>query len=994
MNRKVPSVLLTTMVLASACNNKNSFTINSAYYGFKLIDKRFVDEVNAECYYFIHEKSGARLLKIAANDPNKLFNIAFKTLPENDYGTPHILEHAVLNGSKNFPVKSPFDVLLKGSLNTFLNAMTSADYTTYPVASMNTKDYFNLMHVYLDAVFNPLMLEDERILKQEGWHYELTDKELPIIYKGVVYNEMKGTFSNPLYQLYYLVGKNLFPDNTYGVSSGGHPDAIPFLTQDYFSEFHNKFYHPSNSYILLYGDADLNQELQFINGNYLANYNRSDERIEIPIQEPFSEIKVVHENYPVPEGSPLIDNTYLCMSFVTNINTDRATTLAFDVLVNALITHESAPLRLALQDAGIGKEVMGWFVESRQNTLFIIVPNANPEDSERFKELVFSTLNKVTEEGFDKTIIEGIINRTEFNLREGDTPQKGLMYLEMMTHGWLFSNDPFIGLEYEKPLSEVKKALINHMLEELIVKYLINNKHALLLTMQPEPGLQSRLDAVVEAQLATYKASLTEKQLDALINETNELLEYQQREDSPEALATIPMLQLSDIAPEAQFFSTNHHDVAGIQVKHYNEFTNGIMYTSLYFDLRILPQEKIPYAALLSAIIGKLDTENYSFGELDNELNIHTGGFSGNLATFTENRSDDNLLPKMVVSAKATDAKTTKMTELLAEILLRSKYTEKQRLKTLITRHHAQVDANIKQNGMNYAINRTAALYSNRGMFNELTSGVEYYRFITDLAENFDLRFEEIARNLEEVAKQLFNRHNTIALITCSQDELPDFLTEVSKVGEQFPMGEGNLNTWNFSFSEMNEAILSASQVQFVVKGYDFKKLGYEWNGKLNVLSQVISTDWLQNQIRVMGGAYGGFCGFSPNGNVYFASFRDPNLKETLDNFDTTPTYIEKFEADQQTMTRYIIGTIAGLDQPKTPSQKGSAAMQYLFENTTAEMLNAERREILSTTASDIRNMSGLVRDVMRQNKYCVYGNEAKIAENTNLFDNLIRISE
>jgi Zn-dependent M16 (insulinase) family peptidase len=994
MNKTIPSVTFVAMVVASAFREKNTFEINSSYHGFKLIDKRFVEEINADCYYFLHEKSGARLLKIAADDPNKLFNIAFKTLPENDYGTPHILEHAVLNGSRNFPVKSPFDVLLKGSLNTFLNAMTSADYTTYPVASMNTKDYFNLMHVYLDAVFNPLMLKDERILKQEGWHYELTDKESPIIYKGVVYNEMKGTFSNPLYQLYYLVGRNLFPDNTYGVSSGGHPDAIPQLTQDYFSDFHNKFYHPSNSYVLLYGDAELNRELEFINKNYLTNYQRSDERFEIPIQEAFSDIKVVNEKYPVPEGSQLVDNTYLCMSFVTNLNTDRATTLAFEVLVNALITNESAPLRLALQEAGIGKEVMGWFIESQQNTLFIIVPNANPEDSERFKKLVFSTLQKVTREGFDKTITEGIINRTEFHLREGDTPQKGLMYLEMMTHGWLFADDPFLGLAYEIPLSEVKKALENRMLETLIEKHLLNNKHALLLTMQPEAGLQSRQDARVEKELAAYKASLSENQLNALITETNELMEYQQREDSPEALATIPMLQLSDIDPDAQFFGTNHHEVAGIPVKHYNEFSNGIMYTSLYFDIRALPQEKIPYAALLSAIIGKLDTENYSYGELDNELNIHTGGFSGNLATFMGNRSDENLLPKMVVSAKATHAKTEKMMELMTEIILRSKYNEKQRLKTLITRHHAVVDANIKQNGMNYAINRTAALYSNRGIFNELTSGVEYYRFITGIAENFDLRFDEIAGNLFDVAKQLFTRKNTIALITCSQEDLPDFLTTFNKVGDQFPMGEGNLNKWNFSFSQMNEAILSASQVQYVVKGYDFKKSGYEWNGKLNVLSQIISTDWLQNQIRVIGGAYGGFCGFSPNGNVYFASFRDPNLKETLDNFDATTTYLEKFEADQQAMTRYIIGTIAGLDQPKTPSQKGSTAMQCFFENITAEMLNSERREILSVTVSDIRQMADLVKDVMSQNKYCVYGNEAKIAENTNLFDNLIRISE
>ena len=388
MNKKLPSILLIAFAaIVSSCGSHENFKVDEVYNGFKLVEKRFVKEVNAECLYFIHEKSGARLLKIAADDPNKLFNIAFKTVPENDFGTPHILEHSVLNGSKNFPVKSPFDVLLKGSLNTFLNAMTSSDFTTYPVASMNSKDYFNLMHVYLDAVFNPVMLKDSRVLKQEGWHFELTGKDAPLVYKGVVYNEMKGAFSDPMTELYYRTGKNLFPDNTYGKESGGHPDAIPGLTQEYFTAFHKKFYHPSNSFITLYGDADLNQELQFINDQYLANYEVSDDIVEIPLQQPFGEMKVVEESYAVPEGSPVKENSYLSMSFVTNPAEDRTTSMAFNIIANALVNHESAPLRLALQEAGIGREVMGWFSEMQQNLFTIVVQNANPEDRDRFREV-------------------------------------------------------------------------------------------------------------------------------------------------------------------------------------------------------------------------------------------------------------------------------------------------------------------------------------------------------------------------------------------------------------------------------------------------------------------------------------------------------------------------------------------------------------------------------------------------------------------------------
>lgn len=971
-----------------------AFIEGCSYHGFTLKEKRFVREVNAECLEFIHENTGARLFKIAANDPNKLFSITFKTLPENDCGTPHILEHSVLNGSKSFPVRSPFDVLLKGSLHTFLNAMTASDHTTYPVASMNLTDYFNLMHVYLDAVFRPMMHEDPMILKQEGWHYELNSPESPIIIKGVVYNEMKGAFSNPLYQLYYHMSKNLFPDNAYGFSSGGHPDAIPKLTSDYFSEYHRRYYHPSNSYILLYGDADLHRELEFIHEMYLKDFNRLQEAIELPLQSPFGELKTVIESYPSPEGDSLKDNTYLSLSFVANHTSERLESLALDIIVNAMVNHESAPVRLALQDAGIGKEVMGWFNEGQQNVINIIVQNANPNDMERFREIVFSALHNAVSEGFDKTTVEGIMNRNEFQLKEGDTPQKGLMYFDLMVQSWLFEDNPFFGLEYEEPLMQLKDQINSGLLENLTRKYLLENPHGVLLSMNPETGLQKTLDANLETKLRDYKKSLNQNEVDNLIRETQQLSEYQQKEDTPEALETIPMLKLSDIPENALFYELNMVDNDGIQIMHHDVFTNGIVYTSFYFDVRCLPQELIPYASLMTALLGKLSTHKYSYGDLENQINIHTGGFTSNLATFLHQRRDENLVPQLVVSAKAITGKTDLMLDLMFEILSGTIFTDQERLKQVIRRHHAQIDANIRQNGMNYAMNRAGSGYSRRGYFNEWTSGVEYYRVLTEITKNFDSKSSIIGGKLIETAYRLFSQRNLKVLVVCPAEDLESFRLKLTGKIERMHLGSGQFFPWNLNLERKNEAILSASQVQYVVKSFDFKQLGYEWTGHMHVLSQILSTDWLQNQIRVQGGAYGGFCGFAPHGNTYFASYRDPNLRETLAAIDATPGYIRNFHADKDTLTRYIIGTISNLDQPKTPSQKGSAAMHYFFEGTTAEMLNKERQEILSIRSEDIRGMAEMVEDILKCNNYCVYGNEGKIMAHADMFDGLIRIVE
>lgn len=986
--------LVAILAVLSACTPKEKFKAGEKYYGFTLVEKKFVEEVNAECLLFKHDKSGARLLKIAANDPNKLFNIAFKTTPQNDCGTPHIMEHSVLNGSKNFPVKSPFDVLAKGSLNTFLNAMTGSDVTTYPVASMNDKDYFNLMYVYLDAVFNPLIYSEPKILQQEGWHYEMDDEEGDVVYKGVVYNEMKGAYSSPRRELGYQINKILFPDNTYGVSSGGYPTEIPKLTYEAFVNFHKKYYHPGNSYILLYGDADLNKELQFIDEKYLSTYDLSPDKVEIPLQKPFPAMKEAEKTYAVPDGAPTENQTFLSLSWVAGSSTDRGLAMTFDVLSEALVNHESAPIRLALQEAGIGRDVSAFFSEAKQNTFQITVQNANPEDKDKFKEVVFETMKKVVDKGLDKSMIEGILNRMEFSLKEGNTPQKGMMYLFQSYQSWFFADTPFPGLEFNKPLAEAKKALETNLLETTADKYLVNNPHALLMVLKPEPGLQAKIEAATKEELKAYKASLTAEGKEKLIKETEDLIAHQKREDTPEALATVPMLELSDISSEIEWFGIDEKNVADANVLHHNAFTNQILYSNLYFDIRALPKELIPYARLLSTLLGKMNTESYSYGELDNALNIHTGGFSTYTTVFLEGHADEKMLPKFVVYSKATAEKADKMFELTNEVVNHSRLNDIKRLKELITRHQARVDSDIKNNGMNYALTRLRSYYSDYGVYNEKLNGMDYYRFITELSENFDDKSEEIVANLKKTADLLFARENIIGSVTCDKNDFAAYSPAFESFTTTLKEDDVTLNSWEFKSEKKNEGLKTASKVQYVVKGYDMDKLGYQYNGKMRVLNQILSREWLQKQVRVIGGAYGGFAGISQSGNVFFASYRDPNLKETIENYDNTPEFLEGFEAEEKEMTRFIIGTISRMDGPLTASQRGSRAIQYYFEKTTPEELKAERTAVLSTTVDDIKGMKKMVTDILEQDAICVYGNEAKVQENAELFDNVVSLTE
>ncbi|MEI6884089.1 MAG: insulinase family protein [Bacteroidota bacterium] len=960
-------------------------------YGFKLIEKRFVKEVNADCYYYEHIKSGAKLFKIAANDPNKTFAISFKTIPDSDNGAPHILEHSVLNGSTKFPVKSPFDVLAKGSLKTFLNAFTSKDFTAYPVASMNNKDYFNLMNVYLDAVFHPLLYSDPRILKQEGWHYDLAGKDDAITYKGVVYGEMRGVFSNPEEELSYQIYKNLFPDNGYGFESGGLPAAIPTLTQEAFVAFHKKYYHPENSYILLYGNADLDKELEFIDREYLSAFTRSGFKPALPDQKPFKAMKDITGYYPVMEGADTANQTFLSLSLVAGYNTDESLTWALGMITDLLVNQETAPVRLALQKAGIGQDVNASVNNYHQNVIQITVQNANPNDKARFYETVMNTIRDVSVKGFDKGEIQGVINRTEFRLREGNDAQKGISYISWIEPGWLFAGNPFQGLEYEKPLAEVKKALKGNYFESILKKYFIGNNHSVLLTLIPKPGLDKEKNAKVQENLAAYKSKLSPEAVDGLVKETKDLVAFQKRENTTEALAKIPMLTLKDIDPKATWYGVAQNQVNGVPVLFHEEFTNGVVYTSLYFDVRTLPKEMIPWASLLSNLLGSMNTKNYSYGDLNKAMNINTGNLYTTLRTYSENLDDKQLLPKFVVVSSAMSDKLGKAFELTSEIISKTDFSDTSRLKTLLTRHQSQLEASKKQEGAQVAATRLPSYYSNSGMFNELTSGLDYYWFVNDLTKGFDKNYEMTIANLKKVSALLFSKENLIAATTSGTKELETFKKELGIFTNTLPQAKNPIQTWTFNFEKKNEGILTASKVQYVYEGYNFKNLGYAWDGKMRVLNLILSRDWLRQRIRVVGGAYGASANISATGLISFSSYRDPNLKETFDVYSATVDFLNKFDADETAMTRYIIGTISTLDIPQTNSQKGESAMNYYFSKRKPEEIQKDRDAILTTKASDIKGFSKMINDMLQQRAVCVYGNADKINASKDLFKDLVK---
>ncbi|WP_251861993.1 insulinase family protein [Clostridium sp. Marseille-Q2269] len=974
-----------------------NLNLGETYNGFKLINEEEIKEINSVAQVFVHEKSGAKLLFIKNDDDNKIFSVSFRTPPKDSTGVAHILEHSVLCGSRKFPVKEPFVELIKGSLNTFLNAMTFPDKTMYPVGSTNDKDFTNLMDVYLDAVLYPNIYKYPEIMMQEGWHYEIENKQDDITYKGVVYNEMKGAFSSPESILFRKIQESLLPDTIYGVESGGDPDHIPDLTQEDFREFHKKYYHPSNSYMYLYGDMDILEKLKFIDENYLKDFNKQEVDSKIKPQEPFKEPKYMEVKYPISKEEKIEDKTYLSLNFSVGKSIDKEAYLAFEILEHILLETPSSPLKKALLQSGIGKDVFGVYDNSiLESTISIIVKNSNNDKIQEFKSVVFDTLKKLVREGIDKKLIESSINLKEFSLREADYQgyPKGLIYNMKSMESWLYDEEPTMHLKYEDVLQKIKSALSSNYFEDLIEKYILNNNHYSILVVRPEKGLEERRIENIRKKLKEYKESLTDKELETLIQQTNKLKERQNEKDSMENLSKIPLLSIEDINKEAEKLPLEEKNILGIKTLYHNVFTNKISYFNLYFNTRSVEKENIPYTGLLAFVLGKVSTKNYNYQDLSNEVNISTGGIKYNTETFNVKESYEDYTPMFIIKSKCLTSNIKELMKLLSEILSNSKFDEKNRLKEIIQELKSRLEMMMFDRGHIVAVKRLFSYFSSHGKCDELLSGIEFYKFIVDIEKNFEDRFEEISRNLQEVFNQIFNSTNLLLSITGEQEEFNGVSKEFKTLYDSLKEEKLKYNNYEFEFNNKNEGFSTSSKVQYVAKGYNYLKLGYKYSGSMQVLRTIVNYDYLWNRIRVQGGAYGAFASFVKNGNMFFGSYRDPNLVKTIEAYDEAFKYVSQFNPEDREMTKYIIGTISDLDTPLSPAAKGEKSTENYLRKISYEDMQKERDEILSTNKEKIIAFSDIIKDLMKENYICVIGNEDKIKENKDKFNNIINLFE
>lgn len=957
---------------------------------YEVLKEEDLQDIHSKGWLLKHKKTGARVMLIENSDENKVFNIAFRTPPKNSTGVAHILEHSVLCGSREFPLKDPFVELVKGSLNTFLNAMTYPDKTCYPVASCNDRDFQNLMHVYLDAVFYPNIYKKEEIFRQEGWNYHLEQKEGPLKYNGVVYNEMKGAFSSPDDVLEREIMNSLFPDTTYGCESGGDPVNIPDLSYEEFLDFHRQYYHPSNSFIYLYGNMDMEEKLEFIDSHYLSAFDSLAIDSQIRDQEAFAQVKDIQKNYPVSEDEGEEDNTYLSYNMVVGEAADINLSLAFEVLDYALLSAPGAPLKQALLDAKIGKDIYGSFEDGIKQTYFsIVAKGANLSQKEEFVKVIRDTLTKIMEEGIDKKAVTAGINYYEFRFREADFSSypKGLMYGLDILSSWLYDDTkPFCEVQLLEEFEFLKKALEEGYFEDLIRKYLLDNTHGAILSLVPEKGLAAKRDKELEEKLENYRKSLSDEELTRMVENTKALEAYQEAEEAPEALICIPMLSREDIKKEITGLTNEEHHVEDSLFLYHDVCTNGIGYADLLFEIHDFDVNTVHYLGLLKSVLGAVDTENYTYGELFNEVNARTGGIAYGIEVFDDAQDTDAFRAMFAVRGKALYPEMDFMFSMIREVLTTSKLDDTKRLYEIIARVRSRAQASLASAGHSTAVLRGASYASPMAAFQDEMAGIGYYQFIEKLEKDFDSCKDEIVKNLRKVMEKVLRPENFCVSYTGERESLDVVKAQAAGIKKVLFNGQKPESVKQAPCIKKNEAFKTSGQVQYVAQNGNFRKKGLEYTGALEILKVILSYDYLWINLRVKGGAYGCMSGFKRNGESFLVSYRDPHLKRTLEVYQGVPDYIRAFEADEREMTKYIIGTISNKDVPRTPQMQGSISKTAYFSNVTEDMLQKERNQILGAQKEDIQKLAALVEAVLSDDQICVVGSETAIEKAEDVF--------
>ncbi len=962
-------------------------------HGFELVREQDIPEINTRARIFRHVRTGAELISMENKDENKTFGITFTTPPEDSTGLPHILEHSVLCGSRKYPVKEPFIELAKGSLNTFLNAMTFSDKTTYPVASQNLQDFYNLVDVYLDSVFYPLITPET--LQQEGWHYELESVDDPLIYKGVVFNEMKGAYSSPDNVLATETQKSLFPDNLYGVDAGGDPRVIPELTYEDFKSFHETYYHPSNARIWFYGDDNPEERLRLVD-EFIQEFDRLDVNPVLPPQPRFTEPRRIEVPYdPGEDTRGMVTVNWLLVE-----NIDSETKLALTILEHMLIGTPASPLRMALIDSGLGEDLAGGGTDDQVREMYFStgLKGINVADVDKIEALILDTLKQLAQSGFEQDMIEAAINTVEFRLREYNTGgfPRGLAMMIASLSTWLYGNDPLAPLAFEAPLASIKARLNagEHVFAELVQQYFVDNPHRTTVVLTPDNEVRLRQEAEEKDRLAAVRARMNPNDLQEIVAITHKLKELQEKPDSPEDLAKIPVLKLEDLDRENKRIPLEKIDLHGTPVLYHDLFTNGIAYVDVGFNLRALPQEYLPYVSLFSRALLEIGTETENFVKLSQRIGRKTGGIRPQTLTSSVVGSPESAA-WLFMRGKGTMAQTGDLLDILRDVLLTVKLDNRERFRQMVLEEKAGEEAGLIPQGHLVVHTRLRSQFTEAAWVDEQMGGINYLYFLRELVEAIDNDWSAVAEKLETVRRILVNRATMLVNVTLDAANWSKFQPQLDRFFASLPSGSGDLAVWQPQLTRIHEGLTIPAQVNYVAKGANLYDLGYKLHGSVMAINNFLGTSYLWEKIRVQGGAYGGFSVFDRHSGVFdFISYRDPNLLKTIANYDGTAKFLRELDIHADEVVKSIIGTIGDMDTYQLPDAKGYTSMTRYLIGDSEERRQQLREEVLGTTAAHFRSFSDALAALNDNAQVVVLGSQEAINSANAERDNFLKVSK
>lgn len=959
---------------------------------YTLIEKKYVTEVGSLASVYEHNKTKAKVLVLSNNDENKAFGIGFRTVPEDSTGVAHIVEHCTLSGSRKYRTREPFMDLIQSSMQTFLNAMTYPDKTLYPISSRNKKDFYNLMDVYLDAVFYPRMYEKKEIFLQEGWHYELDSLEDELKINGVVYNEMKGVYSDPQNIVSDNITFNLHPNSSYGVDSGGNPANIPDLSYENFLAFHKKFYHPSNSYIYLYGDLDMDEALQYIDENYLSNFDFENIDSEIKLNEAFKEQKIVKSTYSASEDEFGDNKDFLTYSWCVGTANNKKDLFLRDFMSELLIDSDSSPLKKALLSKGLGEDIYAETSTSLPLDLSIVVKNTSVKRIEEFKITVEETLKDLVKNGINKDLLEATLNKFEFAFREGGGTQRAIIYYIRALNSWLYNSSPLDGITFNEVIADLKKEINSGIFEKYIEEKLLNNNYSLITSVTPELNKNIKEEENLKEKLKSYKESLSKKELENIISTHKKLIEFQMTEDSKEDKATLPTLELSDISEKITEIPKEILDEDFGKVILTEQFTNGLSYITLAFNADHFSKSEIMDLSLLTDLLGKVDTEKYSYEDLNNEIFKLTGGFVVNNVSYADSKDFRKFYPHVNVGIKLVDDKISDGLNLMKEVLNHSDFSNKNRIKEILLMEKSQMESTILQNGHGIVAEMVKSYYSPQGDYNVNVSGLPIYFYLSDLIENFDEKWENFKKSIEIIYEKVFIKNRLLTSFTGSKEIYEKNKNSINSLISSFNDKTYEAKEYEFKEENKNQAFKTSANVQYVSKGYNLNLLNKEFKGSLAVLSNILSISYLHFHIRAKGGAYGAGVKFSRTGDITTYSYRDPNLANTVEVYDNMYKFIDDMNISEDELKNFIIGSMNSFDPLLSPVLKGEMNLSRYISHIDEKDIERMKKEAINTNIDELKSFSKVIKESMDKNYICVIGGEDKINESSYLFKEIINL--